>query len=62
MPSARRGISAGTTLAQGSVDPILRHDFSTLEEYVNTLLKKENIVYVIFTDRMIMSSQGAIRR
>jgi len=39
------------TLAQGSVDPILRHDFSTLEEYVNTLLKKENVVYVIFTDR-----------
>jgi signal transduction histidine kinase len=38
------------TLAQGAVDPILRHDFSTLEEYVNNLLKKENVAYVIFTN------------
>ena len=38
------------TLAQGSVDPILRHDFSTLEEYVNNLLKKESVAYVIFTN------------
>jgi len=39
------------TLAQGSVDPILRNDFYTLEVYVNNLLKKENIAYVMISDR-----------
>lgn len=39
------------TLAQGAVDPILRNDFSTLEEYVAALLKREHIAYVIVADR-----------
>ncbi len=45
------GIILTQTLAQGSIDPILRNDFYTLEEYVNTLIKKENIAYLIITDR-----------
>jgi signal transduction histidine kinase len=45
------GIILTQTLAQGSIDPILRNDFSTLEEYVNTLVQKENIAYLVISDR-----------
>lgn len=45
------GTVLAQTLAQGSVDPILRNDFSALEEYANNLLKRKNIAYVIITDR-----------
>jgi signal transduction histidine kinase len=45
------GTTLTQTIAQGSADPILRNDFQTLEELITNLLKKENIVYVVITDR-----------
>jgi two-component system, NtrC family, sensor histidine kinase HydH len=51
------------TLAQGSVDPILRNDFYALEEYVAALLKRENIAYVIVADRRdrILAGEDRVR-
>lgn len=46
-----KGIILTQTLAQGSIDPILRNDYYTLEEYVDVLTKKENIVYLFISDR-----------
>jgi signal transduction histidine kinase len=45
------GLILTQTLAQGSIDPIIRNDFYTLEEYVNNLIKKKNIAYVVIMDR-----------
>ncbi len=40
------------TLARGSYDPIIRNDFSTLEEFVCNLTDlKNNIAYIIIKDR-----------
>ena len=40
------------TLARGSYDPIIRNDFSTLEEFVFNLTDlKNNIAYIIIRDR-----------
>jgi len=45
------GLILTQTLAQGSIDPIIRNDFYTLNEYVNNMIKKKNIAYVFITDR-----------
>jgi signal transduction histidine kinase len=45
------GIVLTQTLAQGSISPILVNDFFTLEEYITMLLKKEDIAYVVISDR-----------
>ena len=45
------GLILTQTLAQGSIDPIIRNDFYTLNEYVDNLIKKKNIVYVVITDK-----------
>jgi len=40
------------TLARGSYDPIIKNDFSTLEEFVSNLTDlKNNIAYIIIKDR-----------
>ena len=38
------GLILTQTLGQGSIDPIIRNDFYTLNEHVNNLIKKKNIV------------------
>lgn len=59
------GLILTQTLGQGSIDPIIRNDFYTLNEHVNNLIKKKNIVYVIITDRhgrILAQSTGALRK
>ena len=59
------GLILTQTLAQGSMDPIVRNDFYTLNEYVNTLIKKKNIAYVVITDKhdhVLAQSSGALRK
>ena len=56
------GLILTQTLAQGSIDPIVRNDFYTLEEYVRNLIKKKNIAYVVIMDRhdrVLAQSTGA---
>ena len=45
------GLILTQTLAQGSIDPIIRNDYYTLDEYVTSLIEKKNIAYVVITDR-----------
>ncbi len=45
------GLILTQTLAQGSIDPIIRNDYYTLNEYVTSLIEKKNIAYVVITDR-----------
>jgi len=45
------GLILTQTLAQGSMDPIIRNDLYTLNEYVKNLIKKKNIAYIVITDR-----------
>lgn len=45
------GLILTQTLAQGSMDPIIRNDFYTLDEYVKNLIKKKNIAYIVIMDR-----------
>ena len=59
------GLILTQTLAQGSMDPIIRNDFYTLNEYVNTLIKKKNIAYIVITDKqdhVLAQSQGALNK
>jgi len=59
------GLILTQTLGQGSIDPIIRNDFYTLNEHVNNLIKKKNIVYVIITDRhgrIFAQSTGALKK
>ena len=59
------GLILTQTLAQGCLDPIIRKDFSTLNAYVNNLVKKNNIAYVIITDRhdrILAQSTGALEK
>lgn len=59
------GLILTQTLAQGSIDPIIRNDFYTLNEYVTTLIKKKNIAYMVITDkqdRVLAQSQGALSK
>lgn len=57
------GLILTQTLAQGCIDPIIRNDFYTLNEYVDTLFKRPNIAYVVITgrhDQVLAQSAGAI--
>ncbi|MCP4401980.1 MAG: HAMP domain-containing protein, partial [bacterium] len=45
------GLILTQTLAQGSIDPIIRNDYYTLNEYVTSLIEKKNIAYVAIADR-----------
>ncbi len=57
------GLILTQTLAQGSIDPIIRNDFYTLNEFVITLTKKKNIAYVVITDRhdrVLAQNTGAL--
>jgi signal transduction histidine kinase len=59
------GLILTQTLAQGSMDPIIRNDFYTLNEYVNTLIKKKNIAYIVITDKqddVLAQSHGALSK
>lgn len=58
------GLILTQTLAQGSIDPIIRNDFYTLNEFVITLTKKKNIAYVVITDRhdrVLAQNTGALK-
>ena len=57
------GLILTQTLAQGSIDPIIRNDFYTLNEFVTNLIKKKNIAYVVVTDRhdrVLAQNTGAL--
>jgi len=57
------GLILTQTLAQGIMDPIVRNDFYTLNEYVNTLIKKKTIAYIVITDKhdhVLAQSPGAL--
>jgi len=57
------GLILTQTLAQGSIDPIIRNDFYTLNEFVINLTKKKNIAYVVITDRhdrVLAQNTGAL--
>ncbi len=57
------GLILTQTLAQGSIDPIIRNDFYTLNEFVTNLIKKKNIAYVVITDRhdrILAQNPGAL--
>jgi len=59
------GLILTQTLAQGSIDPIIRNDFYTLNEYVNNMIKKKNIAYVFITDRhdrILAQSSGGLNK
>ncbi|NNG01536.1 MAG: HAMP domain-containing protein [Desulfobacteraceae bacterium] len=45
------GLILTQTMVQGGLDPIIKHDFFTLREHVRTLMKNENIAYILITDR-----------
>jgi len=45
------GLILTQTLMQGCVDPIIRNDFYSLEEYAKNLIKERDIAYVMIMDR-----------
>ncbi|MGA1869813.1 MAG: ATP-binding protein [bacterium] len=45
------GLILTQTLAQGCIDPIIRHDFYSVDEYAKNLIKKSDIAYVVIMDR-----------
>lgn len=53
--SIKHAIEDGTilvqTIAHGSMDSMIRNDYSALEECVNSLIKKKDIAYIIIYDK-----------
>ncbi|MCG8335150.1 MAG: ATP-binding protein [Proteobacteria bacterium] len=57
------GLILVQTLAQSSIDPIIKHDFFTLNQRVQTLIQKESVIYIVISDKnnqVLVQSESAL--